>query len=563
MEKGSASRGWLWARTLYLLFAVGVYWVSRLSQDACRYGTVFIMAPWTVLLMGSNLARRQVKWDTYHILLFAAVGIYTAAALRNGNLSLRGLAVLALGLATVWTGVRGFTEGSKVLKACAAVLALALAALLLTVVCKFFGRGDLLPWVGGTVGSRSRAASHASMLKRSQDTTLRGLTNLLYTWGALLVAGILPREADAAHLRRESRILCLFTLALVLAVLTPAVTTVFTGRPIEAKWFEGRIGIQLPGLVADRIWALQHPNNGALWAVVGLFCAIYALHGETRRWLKALLWAAIVLLLMALAHCQSRTNDIALGVIVGAVAFHGVYLHFADRRWRVPLGLVAWGLTLALTILLVSGLFMADVFVANRIGAEAETNFLEGLRESAAAKRAEETYETDGYDEAVEVADGVVVPRTMAAGMFNFLSNGRGEIWRDCLDYLIHNPGDLLLGMGSGDLLERLKDYNPDRYHAVYMHSGYIEALMRGGVFMLAALAWALCLLVKPTARLLVCEDPSEPGKYLFAALIGVLLLVSLVESTLFTTATMYLTLFFHAAGRARFLDARETVPAN
>ena len=566
MQMRTASRGWLWARTLYLLFAALLYWVSCLNWDAYLYGTVFVMAPWAVLLVAGSVARRQLRWNAYNILMFAAAGFYALAALRNGNLTPRGLLVLALGIGTVWLGVRAFSAGGAsrrraLTRAGFFLLAASLAVLLATVICEFFGHGDWLPWGTRRVASRgARSANSAALLLRSQKRTLKGLTVLTYACGAMLVAGIVPEDADAAHLRREGMLLCLAVAVPGLVYLAPALATVFTGRPIRAEWLPSVVGIQAEGLVSDRIWALMHPNKAAMLAVAGIFCALYVLRGTRRRWARALLAAMMVVDAMALAHCQSRTGDIALGVGLGALAFRGVWLRLAGKRGRAVAGLAAWALALALTVLLVNGLYTADVLAATRLGASAENNFAERLREEAERKRAELEMDTSASDNPVEVADGVVVSRTLAAGFLDVFSNGRDEIWRAGADYLAHNPMDLLLGMGSGDIMERVNDYDPGHNNANHLHNSFLETLARGGAFMLIALIWALCLLARPAARMLTDAGGADPGAPVFPVLIGVLLAISLVEALLFTDAAVYNLLFFYAAGRV--MNAR-TLPAN
>lgn len=549
------TRGWMWARTLCLFLAVILYWASCVNWDVFLYGTVFVFTPWAVLLVSRALARGQVRLNARNGLLFGMAGFYMLSALRNGNLSPRGLALLALGFMTVWAGCRAFggAERRRVFRLCFAVLALALAALLLTVLTEFFGHPEWLPW--GVKQVARRGARGGEMLQYSRNRTLRGVATLAHACGTMLVAGIIPEGTDEAHLRREGRMLCLLAAGLWLTYLVPAVATVFTGRPIEADWLPSKLGIQMPGLVGDRIWALMHPNSTGRCAVIGMLCAIYCLYAPWRRWQKALLWLIVVADLMALAHSQSRTAQIALGLGLGAMAFRAVWLKRADRPRRALMGAAAWGLTLVLTVLLVSGVFTVDVFAASRMGAAAEPNLLESMKQNAEEKKYVDRIEDVVVDEATKIADGVMVPRTMSAGLFDVFSNGRGTIWSNGVDYLIHHPADMLLGMGSDDIIERMKAYNPERYPALHLHSGYLEVLARGGVFMLLCLLGTLGLLIKPTTRALVAPAGADAGGYMFAVLVGTLLLLPLVETLLFTDASVYNLLFFYAAGRVMRAD--------
>ena len=74
----------------------------------------------------------------------------------------------------------------------------------------------------------SPAALADSIARTLEERTqlLKGLTVLTYAWGSMLVAGIIPREMDDGHLRRESRIIALFVVFSVLAFTLPAVISV-------------------------------------------------------------------------------------------------------------------------------------------------------------------------------------------------------------------------------------------------------------------------------------------------------------------------------------------------
>ncbi len=551
MPKRMESKGWMWARTLCLFLAVALYWISCVNWSVFLYGTVFVLAPWTVLLVARALSRGQVRLNARNGLLFGMAGFYILAAVRNGNLSPRGLAVLALGFAAVWTGCMAFgvdVKRRRIFRLCFVLLAVALAVLLATVISEFFGRSEWLPW--GARQAVRRGARGGEMLQHSRNRTLKGLAVLTHACGAMLVAGIVPEGADEAHLRREGRALCLMVAGLWLTYLVPAVATVFTGRPIETDWLPSKLGIQMPGLVADRIWALMHPNSTGICAATGILCTIYCLYAPWRRSLKAPLALIIVADVMALAHSQSRTAEIALGLGLGAMAFRWVWLKRAGRPRRMLTGLAAWGLTLILTVLAVSGVFTVDVLAASRMGASAEPSLLERMKQDAEEKKYVDRIEDVIVDEATEIADGVMVPRTMSAGLLDVFSNGRGAIWSNSIDYLIHHPADMLLGMGSDDIIERMKAYNPERYPALYLHSGFLEVLARGGAFMLLCLLGTLGLLVRPAARALTAPAGADAGGHMFAVLAGTLLLLPLVESLLFTDATVYNLLFFYAAGR-------------
>lgn len=552
-------QGWLWARTVYLLLGIGLFWLSCFNWDAFLRGTVFLLAPCTVLLTAAGVARRQVEWNTRNILLFAVSAIFTQAAVRNGNLSPRGLLIVALGFALVLIAPRAFRKGSRRAPFLIGfiVIAAALTALLLTVLCEYFNWG-FLPWVAKQAAVRGgRAASAQVVRARERTQLLKGLSVLTYAWGSMLVAGILPREMDDRHLRRESRAIALFVVISALAFTLPAVISVFIARPVVLPFLPSEtIGIREAGFIRDRIRALQHPNKVAQLAIVGLFYAVYCLMNGTGRGLRAALIASIVVFTLALAHTQSRGGNIAMGLGVGAMAFRLVFRRLEGRRWRVPAGLLSGGLALIATILLVNGLFTADLLIVSQYNTVAHAeggNLLDSLKQSAAEKADEEKGDAIAQglvDLAVEKEDGVVVSRAMASGATEVFSSGRGRIWREALDYLAHHPVELLLGMGSGDVVDRMKAYNPDRFYSYHLHNGFLEVLARGGVFMLLGVLWLLWLMVRPCARMLVADDPDEPGSCVFPILIGMLLATAMVEALLFTDATAYDFIFFCAAAR-------------
>lgn len=558
MGKHWISRSWLWARTLYLLLAIGLFWLSCFSWDAFLRATVFLMAPCTVLLVAANLARGQITWNAYSALLFAVAAIFTQAAVRNGNLSPRGLAIVALGFGLVLVAPKAFGASPRRgrYRACFIAITVGLAALLLVALGEYF-EWRWLPWMAKQAARGGHAASALVVRARERTQQLKGLTVLTYAWGSMLVAGIPPREADAACLRRESRVIDLFMVFSALAFTLPAVVSVFIARPITLPFLPDEIiGIRQAGLISDRIRSLQHPNKVAQLAIVGTLFALHRLMNGTGRALRGALIASMAVFTLALAHTQSRGGNIVMGLAVGAMAFRWVYRRLEGRRWRVPAGLVSGGLALVLTVLLINGLFTADLLIANRINVAARAeggNLLDSLRQSAEEKKSAEKAEADAHgwvDTAVDMGDGVVVSRAMASGVTEVFSSGRNRIWREGLDYLIHHPTELLLGMGSGDVVDRMKAYNPDRFYAYHLHNGFLEALARGGVFMLLGILCLLWLMVKPAARMLVVDDPRDPGSCVYPVLIGVLLATALVEAVLFTDATAYDIIFFYAAAR-------------
>ena len=119
------------------------------------------------------------------------------------------------------------------------------------------------------------------------------------------------------------------------------------------------------------------------------------------------------------------------------------------------------------------------------------------------------------------------------------------------MDYLIHHPKEMVFGMGAGDLVDRLTACNPARFPANHLHSGFLETLAHGGIFMLLCLIAWLLTLVRPTARLLTEKDDPDRGAFIYAVFIGILLTVTLAEALLFVRVSLANLVFFYAASRA------------
>ena len=342
---------------------------------------------------------------------------------------------------------------------------------------------------------------------------------LIVPCAAMLVAGVVPADADGPSLRREAIAMSVPLLALMLPLALLGVISVFAGRPMHFLWKADAIGIPSVNHFKDRIRLLAHPNTSGTLCLSGILMAAYWLCNRPRRWLRVLLGFSIVVFAFAITHCQSRSGNIALALVAGAFVFRAICIRGVGGRWRFLVGLAAWALVFGATLWLINGLYVTDIRLARLIN----------------AKKARP-----------------VVSRTVRAGTFEVFSNGRDGVWKNGIRYLLTHPADMLLGMGSGDIMVRIRAAVPDMLKtAGHLHNAFLETLARGGVLMLASAVGMLALLVKPCVVCLTAPETEENrGRHVFAIIIGAMLSLSLVEVGLFCYPHLCNILFFYAAGR-------------
>ncbi len=336
---------------------------------------------------------------------------------------------------------------------------------------------------------------------------------------AMLAAGIVPMDADSPSLRRETVAMAVPLLALMLVLALLGVISVFSGRPIRFLWKDEPVGIQEVNHFKDRIRLLVHPNTSSTLCLSSLLMAVYCLICRPRRWIRVLLWFAIAVFVVALTHCQSRSGNIALALVAGAFAFRAVWLRGIGGRWRVLVGLAVWALVFFAVLYLLNALYVTDIRLARLINARKPKP---------------------------------VVSRTVRAGTFEVFSNGRDGVWKNGIRYLLSHPADMLLGMGSGDIMSRIREAVPAMLKtAGHLHNAFLETLARGGVLMLGSAVGMLALLVKPCLIYLTAPETEETrGRHVFVIFIGAVLSLSLVEVGLFCYPHLCNILFFYAAGR-------------
>ena len=564
------------SRTLFILFGIVACYFRLINVEWFTQASVFIMAPWAVVTIMGELVHRQITRTAYHALLFAMSGIFLLTSLYNRGIFAPGLAVLIAFCAVVWliyhicrdTGDAKRDRLRRVV--CLAAVALCLAAFLPLFVSFYNGNGWKLPWTEANAPQTPANMQAMLAFAYARNWVLSDLSVVAYICSVMLIVGIAPKDIDTRYLRREGRIACGLIVALSFLLIIPAVYSVFIGRPVFIDFLPEKMGVGEIGRFNDRIRALQHPNGSSHFALMGLFSAIYCMYGHRKWWIKALLTVACVVFMIAMAHCQSRTSNVALGLGFGAMVFRWVYLRYETRRWRIPVGLTAAVLIVPLTLLSIDALYSVDLRITMGLNAaivkpvteqtEAEPQVDEAPSDSQTVEAPAEPTPTvaptatpDPNKIAIteETSQRMMVTRTVTDGA-DLLSNGRGVVWRESVYYLIHNPRAMILGMGAGRIVDRIDKYNNSALKKTFnLHNGFLETLARGGVFMLLCLIAALVLLVRPTARLLTERDPDDPGGFVFVAFIGVPLAITMAEALLFVEVSLFNLVFFYAASRA------------
>ena len=562
MREWNAPRALALSRTLLMLFGVMACCVRLINVEWFTQASVFVMAPWAVVTVIGELHHRQIRLSAFHVLLFAMSGIFLLTSLYNRGIFIPGLAAFATfcGIVTLIYRVCRDTDDPardrrrRIL--CLSAAALCLAAFLPFFVSFYRGSGWRLPF-GGTNAPQAPGDMQALLaFSYTRNWVLSDLSVVSFVCSAMLVAGIAPKCADALFIRRESRLVCGLIVLLSGLLLFPAVYSVFTGYPVVVAGLPEALGIRRVGGFSDRLRALQHPNSTSHYALLGLFSALYCMHGHRKWWLKALLAVTSLGFLLALTHCQSRTSNITLGIGLGALAFHWIYVRIKSKPIGILVGLLTAGLIIPLTVVSINALYDFDTrltlrmnaaIVAPEAPAEAQTEAVSSDPQPTVAP----TPEPGKIVVTEEASRRMMMSHTDSQGAVDLFSNGRDIIWRQSMDYLIHHPKEMVLGMGAGRIVDRMKVFNRNRLKAFHLHNGFLETLARGGVFMLLCLIAALMLLVVPTAKLLTGRDPDDPGGYLFAILIGMPLAITMTEALLFTDVSLFNLIFFYAASRA------------
>ena len=354
---------------------------------------------------------------------------------------------------------------------------------------------------------------------RNRAVSVSALCTLTFCLAAMMAIGIVPKDMSAADAKRETKALSLLLLAYIVPLATLAMISVFTGRPIPVPGESEFIGIQALGRFGGRIRIFAHPNTTGSICLAAFVLAVFCLCDRPKRWVRALLWFSVAVLTLAIAHCQSRACNIAYGAAVGALAFRFVYLRGFGGKWRALLGLAVWAAALLAVLAAINGLFTLDVGIAKLLDSNARS--------------------------------GHAVSRALEQGAFDVFSNGRDEIWGNGIRYLTAHPADMLLGMGPGDIMERIRPTSTEfMMKVMHLHNSFLETLARGGVPMLLGVLAMLVMLVRPCVTLLTAPAEREnPGRHIYVVLIGVLLLLSMVEPYLFSRAREVNLIFFFAAG--------------
>ena len=408
-----------------------------------------------------------------------------------------------------------------------------------TLLGSFFQRGRMalqlylvIPWAIGLVYSRLRG-------RRMAKTAANGFllaAALVFTatcvyredfdmprWLALIGMGVYALavsqpDGGPDRLRHEMRAVAVLLLVCVTPMMLMGLTSVFVGRPFQFLNETRPVGIVAPGEITSRIQVLSNTNSAGRSSVLVSILAVYLFCISRRRWVKGLTVACIVVLTMTLAHTQSRTSVIAYGAAAGAMVFRGLWLKLEGRRGRALAAAAGAAIAIAAAVLGVSLLYSLDIRIASA---------LQSQRGAADASS-----------------------RALDDGVLDVLGTGRGELWGSTLNYLKAYPRTLLVGLGTGNIVQQVLDPSSVQFNAPNLHNSFLECLLCGGLPLLICALGYLCALVKPALRALLARETDERrGEWVLPVLTMALVLISLTENTIFTSGVWANGLFFLTAG--------------
>lgn len=323
------------------------------------------------------------------------------------------------------------------------------------------------------------------------------------------------------------------TLFLPFALL--CIVSIFTGSQFNLPAMEKPLGVITEGSVGSRIVVFAHPNTTARFAVFNILFCIYALSRLRRRSVCVYFVLNILINIIILAHTQSRTCYIAFAAGMAAFAFRGLFLLKKAGKWRFPAAVAAAAAAFVLTLAALNGLYKLDVVIARSLPI-------------------------------AKAASSAVQTRAEVEGQFDVFSNGRDDIWISTIRYLLDNPKYLITGMGSGDLVSRIGESYPAILPHINIHNTYLESLARYGAGYLVCMLGFLCSMLVPVVRVLLTPpDKKSRGMYVFAVMIGVILVMSIPEEMLFTSTRWPNFLFYFICGHvlhtARLLKDEKSIP--
>lgn len=501
MEQLKKKTAWLSERNLLLLLLF--FFIGFFSMISKKYNWMMLgvfLIPWAIGMFYCMMRNREIKKSPVFLLMCCSMVPYFLSAVINKGISFE------------WI----YTTG-------------------MLYVCWFF------------------------MLFVSQRTSLRQLSNELFSVGCLFVICYLP-----------------------LAIL--GIISVFTQQQIEVPLLNGVLGVWPAKDAASALFIAANPNIAGRYLACNVLFCIYAIVRLHRIGARCFFGIVLLINAMALAHTQSRTCYIALAFAIGLLLFRVAYLHVPWKKWRVCLGAFACVAGIAVVLPLLNGIFVMDVSIAYAIAPKpisagsaelkSETAIFSGIVENMAVTEMSDRNNTFMGSTANRKLDfpvpvqlsqtsekkPIATPAEKKHGQFDVLSTGRGNIWESAVQYLLDHPKYLLFGMGSGNIMKQIDQEYPGMGKFAHLHSSFLDSLARYGILYLLCVLVFLALMVRPVYRMLIAPSKEETkGMFILPIFICMLFAMSLPERMLFEWPDVFNFLFYFLCGQVLFMAKAET----
>lgn len=316
-----------------------------------------------------------------------------------------------------------------------------------------------------------------------------------------------------------------------------------TQRPIDIG-----LGVFIGMVDEQRLFIFAHPNTVASVAVISLLlsCYIAIRHKGLLRMAHIL---NICVMFLGVALTQSRTSAIALSMAAAILVFCALHGHMQ----RILTPVTAAILTAVLCLMLQQSTWPALASLSNYIHSSAEisiqmddtascTTTAEPTANPASASLSPEAQN----DRSSEIID--IDVRSLNQHFSDF--SGRTALWSGALTFLRDHPVKLLTGVSQLGVQESLMPYCPQIETVGDTHNSYVQLLVSVG---LPGLLSVLCFLVsqvKPIVRVL--GAPAEGalrGAYVLSTIPLALIVISLMETILFSANNLSNPVFFLALG--------------
>lgn len=340
------------------------------------------------------------------------------------------------------------------------------------------------------------------------------LLSMLMSWYAAL---FVIDKTDYSDMRREVFTAGMMFIVCYMPLMLLAVLSLFTGRVIRLPFDKNPIGIQELGAIGTRFRIMSHPNITARVAVFNVLFSVYGIITHRKKALRVFLVFAILLNLMILAHTQSRTCYIVLGIALGMIAFRGVFLAVKKKGVRIIAALLVLVLVVLGVMYGLDGLLKLDIAVARRTSRVVQEN---------------------------------ISVRSDDLALFDTRMSGRSMIWESILRYLKDNPRYLITGMGTQSIIDVVSETYEEISSIAHAHSAYLNVLARGGILGLLLLLAFLIGLVSPAWRTLTAAETKESrGLFILPVFVVTCLCMCLTETGLFIDPGYLNYLMMAAAG--------------